>query len=147
METLEYMKSRSQCAHRVYKHVCFIDLDGVTLSYFTGEVKKFMTELVKLLTHRYTDSLHLMYLVNTPVIFRVIWSVLAPLLSTTTKSKIFMFGVGPNQSRKLAKQLAKHGIPNSVAPRCAGGASEGVRMDAYIKDAIELRKRLVVAVK
>jgi len=95
-----------------------------------------------LLTHRYTDSLHLMYLVNAPVVFRIIFAVFAPLMSTTTKSKIFMCGSGPNQSRKMAKQLAKHGISMEDAPSCVGGTSKGVRMDAYIREMIELRARL-----
>jgi nicotinic acid mononucleotide adenylyltransferase len=147
METLEYMKLTSQRAHTVYKHICVINLDGVTMSLFTGEVKSFLTEFVKLLTHRYTDSLHLMYLVNTPVVFRVMWAMLIPLLSTTTKSKIFMFGVGPNQSKKLAKQLAKHGISQECVPPCAGGTHEGTRMDDYIREAVKLHKRLNEHVK
>ena len=142
MEALEYMKSHAQRAHTVYKHVVIIDLGGISLSFATGEVKKFMTELVKLFAHRYTDSLHAMYFVNTPVVFRVMWSVLQPLLSKTTKSKIFMFGVGPNQSKKLAKQLAKHDIPASSTPRFAGGESEGVRVDAFVGDALALFARL-----
>lgn len=144
METLEYAKcANTQRAHTVYKHICIIDLENVALSAFTGEVKSFMVQLVTLLTHRYTDSLHLMYLVNTPVVFRVIFAVFAPLMSTTTKSKIFMFGAGPNQSRKLAKQLVKHGISVEDAPPCAGGTNEGVRMDEYIRQTIELRARLL----
>jgi len=142
MEALEYMKSHAQRAHTVYKHVVIIDLGGINVSFATGEVKKFMTELVKLFAHRYTDSLHAMYFVNTPVVFRVMWSVLQPLLSKTTKSKIFMFGVGPNQSKKLAKQLAKHDIPASSTPRFAGGESEGVRVDAFVGDALALFERL-----
>jgi len=142
METLEYAKSHARCAHTVYKHVVIIDLGGITLSFATGEVKKFMTELVKLFAHRYTDSLHAMYFVNTPVVFRVMWSVLQPLLSKTTKSKIFMFGVGPNQSKKLAKQLAKHEIPKSSTPAFAGGESSGVRADAFVGDALALYERL-----
>ena len=147
METLEYMKSTSQRAHTVYKHICVIDLEGVTMSLFTGDVKSFLTEFVKLLTHRYTDSLHLMYLVNTPVVFRVMWAMLMPLLSTTTKSKIFMFGVGPNQSKKLARQLAKHGISQECVPPCAGGTHKGTRMDDYIREAVTLHKRLNEHVK
>lgn len=143
METLEYAKyANTRRAHTVYKHICIIDLEDVSLSAFTGEVKNFMVQLVTLLTHRYTDSLHLMYLVNAPVVFRIIFAVFAPLMSTTTKSKIFMFGSGPNQSRKMAKQLAKHGIAMEDAPSCVGGTSEGVRMDAYIREMIELRARL-----
>ena len=147
METLEFMKSISQRAHTVYKHICVIDLEGVTMSLFTGDVKSFLTEFVKLLTHRYTDSLHLMYLVNTPVVFRVMWAMLMPLLSTTTKSKIFMFGVGPNQSKKLAKQLARHGIGQECVPPCAGGTHKGTRMDDYIREAVTLHKRLNEHVK
>jgi len=142
METMEYVKSRSEVAHTVYKHNVFIDLEGVTLSFMTGEVKTFMTELVKLLTHRYSDSLHLLYIINTPIMFRVVWSMLQPLLSTTTKSKIFMFGVGPNQSKKLQKQLAKHDIPLSSAPKCCGGGSQGTRFDDFIRKATEMYARI-----
>lgn len=142
METMEYIKSRSEVAHTVYKHNVFIDLEGVTLSFMTGEVKTFMTELVKLLTHRYSDSLHLLYIINTPIMFRVVWSMLQPLLSTTTKSKIFMFGVGPNQSKKLHKQLAKHDIPLSSVPKCCGGGSQGTRFDDFIRKATEMYARI-----
>ena len=53
-----------------------------------------------------------------------------------------MFGVGPNQSKKLAKQLAKHEIPKSSTPAFAGGESSGVRADTFVGDALALYERL-----
>ena len=97
-----------------------------------------MVELVRILTHKYTDSLYLLYVVNTPMVFRFVWSVLQPILQPTTKSKIYIFG--PSDEKKLAKQLAKHDIPLSSVPKCCGGEHEGRRMDVFITETLEMYK-------
>ena len=141
MEALEYYKSQpfsKDIHHKVYKQICIFDLEGFAMSFFTVEKKNFMVELVRILTHKYTDSLYLLYVVNTPMVFRFVWSVLQPILQPTTKSKIYIFG--PSDKKKLAKQLAKHDIPLSSVPKCCGGRHEGRRMDVFITETLEMYK-------
>lgn len=80
----------------VYKYICVIDLEGVTMSLFTGDVKSFLIEFVKFLMYCYIDLLYLMYFVNMLVVFCVMWVMLMLLLLMMIKLKIFMFGVGFN---------------------------------------------------
>jgi len=137
MEAMEYYKARAApgIAHKVYKHIWIFDLEGLTISSMTAEKKNFMLELVRTLTHKYSDSLYSLYIVNTPVVFRVVWTLLQPILQPATKSKICIFG--PSDAKKLHKQLMKHEIPLSAAPRCCGGSNDGRRMDAFIADTLE----------
>ena len=47
------------------------------VSAFVGDVRAFVMDLVRLCTDKYTDTLHSMWLLNTPYVFRAVWAVVS----------------------------------------------------------------------
>jgi len=76
MEAVSHLKRRTglEKGHAVYKHVWVIDLAGLKLAHFTGDVRLFVLELVALCTDKYTETLSAMWLVNAPMVFRAVWA-------------------------------------------------------------------------
>jgi hypothetical protein len=60
------------------------------VAHFTGDVRDFVLDLVKLCKEKYTDTLWTMWLVNAPLVFRAVWAVLSRVLRRSTQA-----GPGP----------------------------------------------------
>ena len=69
LKALESRRRTTSSSHNVW----IIDLEGVTVSLFAGDVRAFILDLVKLCTSKYTDTLHAMWILNTPYVFRAVW--------------------------------------------------------------------------
>ena len=109
----------------MHKHVWVIDLAGVGVSAFVGDVRAFVMDLVRLCTDKYTDTLHSMWLLNTPYVFRAVWAVVSAALRTSTKEKIRV--VAPSESRALLSRMRATGAkPADMPPFAPGlGTDEG----------------------
>lgn len=138
----------------MHKHVWIIDLEGVTVSLFAGDVRAFILDLVKLCTSKYTDTLHAMWILNTPYVFRAVWAVVATVLRSSTKEKIRMLGPIARATKNgeeaqeardadpVAEAMRKTGIDPDVAPAFSlglGGNGGGVHARELVERAREER--------
>ena len=117
MEALAHLKrdERRRRGRGVHKHVWVIDLAGVGVSAFVGDVRAFVMDLVRLCTDKYTDTLFSMWLLNTPYVFRAVWAVVSAALRTSTKEKIRV--VAPSESRALLRECARRARNRTPCPR------------------------------
>lgn len=123
MEVLRQLKlnSSSLLKKRSVKHVYMLDLSGLSLSkHFTVRLKNLLEPLFKIEGTAYPDSLWSLWLLNTPMTFRVIWAAISPGLDAASKSKIRMLG-GPNS---YLPEMEKCGIPVASIPTLLGGQAE-----------------------
>jgi hypothetical protein len=153
VQRLKALESRRR-GHNVHKHVWIIDLEGVTVSLFAGDVRAFILDLVKLCTSKYTDTLHAMWILNTPYVFRAVWAVVATVLRSSTKEKIRMLGPSARATKNgeegreardadpVAEAMRKTGIDPDVAPAFSpglGGNGGGVHARELVERAREER--------
>ena len=153
VQRLKALESRRR-GHNVHKHVWIIDLEGVTVSLFAGDVRAFILDLVKLCTSKYTDTLHAMWILNTPYVFRAVWAVVATVLRSSTKEKIRMLGPSARATKTgeegreardadpVAEAMRKTGIDPDVAPAFSpglGGNGGGVHARELVERAREER--------
>ena len=144
MEALAHLKrdERRRRGRGVHKHVWVVDLAGVGASAFVGDVRAFVMDLVRLCTDKYTDTLHSMWLLNTPYVFRAVWAVVSAALRTSTKEKIR--AVAPSESRALLSRMRATGAkPADMPPFAPGlGTDEGgISARELVERAREDRRR------
>jgi hypothetical protein len=99
---------------RVCKHVYILDLKGLSLNkHFNTRVKNLLISIFKVEGTAYPDSLWSLWLINTPVVFKLIWGALSPGIDPASKAKIRMKGT----SADYIPEMEKCGIPRSAIPR------------------------------
>ena len=128
MEALDHVKRRTAVAkgHRLHKHVWVIDLGGITTSHLTGSVRTFLYDLISLCQDKYTDTLHAMWLVNAPYVFRAMWSAIKTMVRKSTKDKIQI--LGESDSSGIQEAMRLYSVSPESMPTCVpGGKHEGVR--------------------
>jgi len=69
-----------------------IDLDGIRLRDFVGEVVDFVKRASLFCTKHYPERSGSIYVINVPTWFSVIWAVVKPMLDDETKKKIIILG-------------------------------------------------------
>ena len=94
-----------------------LDLEGVGLTSFDSTTRSLLKHLSHVDQHYYPESLGVMFIINTPFIFKTIWAFISPMLEERTRKKIHVLG-----SDYKAQLL--HMIPAENLPRCYGGTSE-----------------------
>jgi hypothetical protein len=57
-------------------------------------------EAIAMMTDHYPERLHRVYLVDAPIAFRIIWTILKPFIDPVTKKK-FQFITGDEQKREI----------------------------------------------
>ena len=142
MEALDHFKRRTAIAkgHRLHKHVWVIDLQGITTSHLTGSVRTFLYDLISLCQDKYTDTLHAMWLVNAPYVFRAMWSAIKTMVRKSTKDKIQILGESDASGIESAMELLS--VSPEAMPTCVpGGQNDGTRAWDIVLRAREERKR------
>ena len=122
MEALDHVKRRTAIAkgHRLHKHaVWVIDLQGITTSHLTGSVRTFLYDLISLCQDKYTDTLHAMWLVNAPYVFRAMWSAIKTMVRKSTKDKIQILGESDASGIESAMELLS--VSPEAMPTCVPG--------------------------
>ncbi|KAG1681322.1 hypothetical protein FOA52_007368 [Chlamydomonas sp. UWO 241] len=95
-----------------------IDLEGLGLSNFSTAARKLLTLLSHIDQDYYPESLGVMFIINTPFIFKTIWAFVNPMLEERTRKKIHVLGMD------YQKTLAEV-IDHDSLLECFGGASRG----------------------
>lgn len=75
----------------------------------------------------YPESVHKMFFVNAPFVFRAIWGMITPWLHPMTKQKTYILG-------NPLKEFQKCGIPLSSIPKVLGGECEPTTLTSLIQD-------------
>jgi len=116
------IKRRISAKNRQYvqKQINIIDLKGFGWSHY--KVKKALQATTRVGECYYPDSVHRVYLVNTPFIFRAFFAIVKQFLHPVTQSKIVCLS-GAKSAAKKMKEL--DGIELSDLPKWMGGACEG----------------------
>lgn len=65
-----------------------LDLEGIKLKDFVGEVVKFVKEAVSLTSQHYPERSGGIFVINAPVFFDIIWKVIKPIVDPSTLEKV-----------------------------------------------------------
>jgi len=135
MEAVGHLKRREggRRGYALYKHIWVIDLAGLKVAHFTGDVRDFVLDLVKLCKEKYTDTLWTMWLVNAPLVFRAVWAMLSRVLRRSTQEKIMI--LGGSDMAKLKEEMATAGLGADAMPLFVpGGGHPGIPVSRIIQD-------------
>jgi len=98
LQSIVYMFERAIAASRKEKIIFCVNLRGASLK--TLPPQPLIKELIQLLSQHYCERLHRVYLVDAPLKYRSVWSVIRPFLDPVTKKK-FVWVAGSKE--KLAE--------------------------------------------
>lgn len=93
-----------------HKHSWVVDLAGVSatgLLFSDTKRRAFLYRLVELMSDKYPDTLHAMWLINAPSAFRAAWVAVRAALSRSTTEKISVVAAAPAESVASAESVAK----------------------------------------
>jgi len=124
MEALEIKKGNyveGEEVNKTYKHIYIFDLAGLEMSHFSAAVRRIVKNVIVEIGNIYAESLYKMFIVNSPFVFRGVWSIISPWLHPVTRNKIKILGGGSS----LVKELVKNEIPIESIPKNLGGGHEG----------------------
>jgi len=94
-----------------------LDLMGLGLSSFSATARKLLALLSHIDQDYYPESLGVMFIINTPFIFKTIWSFVSPMLEERTRKKIHVLGA---DYQGHLKQV----IDEDCLLQCFGGSSK-----------------------
>ena len=93
-----------------------LDLQGVRLSTFDSKAREFLRTVSKISSDNYPETLGVMFIVNVPSFFSIVYSVAKPLIPPETKKKIHVI-----TSRHVKDELLKY-IDSDQLPQFLGGS-------------------------
>mmetsp|Transcript_15647 Transcript_15647/g.59497 ORF Transcript_15647/g.59497 Transcript_15647/m.59497 type:complete len:332 (+) Transcript_15647:53-1048(+) len=83
----------NKAGYRLYRQNVILDLkDFALFDHFNETGKAFLFALVRLGDVRYPETLHRCFIINAPMYFRVVWSVVSSILDPSTTLKIRILG-------------------------------------------------------
>ena len=109
-----------------HKHGWVVDLAGVSatgLLFSDTKRRAFLYRLVELMSDKYPDTLHAMWLINAPSAFRAAWVAVRGALSRSTTEKIAVVaapkGAAAEEAETAAKTLERKFRKGGVGGKCA----------------------------
>jgi len=109
-----------------HKHAWVVDLAGVSatgLLFSDAKRRAFLYRLAELMSDKYPDTLHAMWLINAPSAFRAAWVAVRGALSRSTTEKIAVVaapkGAAAEEAETAAKTLEKKFRKGGVGGKCA----------------------------
>lgn len=120
-----------------YKQILIVDLTNMQLANFHGKKGKALAKIFSMGSTYYPESMWKIYLVNTPMIFRAVWSMVKAWLHPITVNKIQIVG----SASEAIKLMNIHHIPTCAIPKWLGGECEGKSTYDYIQEELVSKKR------
>ena len=109
-----------------HKHAWVVDLAGVSatgLLFSDAKRRAFLYRLAELMSDKYPDTLHAMWLINAPSAFRAAWVAVRGALSRSTTEKIAVVaapkGAAAEEAETVAKTLERKFRKGGVGGKCA----------------------------
>ncbi|KUF79234.1 hypothetical protein AM588_10000114 [Phytophthora nicotianae] len=136
MERIQWEKVAisKRLGRRVYKHICIVDLKGLSMKLLAPSVLSHLKPIFDVGQLYYPETLHCLYVVNAPFIFYSAWKVISAIIQPETREKIQVFVlfdechafVIMQKDMKAFLEVAQnHGIPLSSLPSYMGGSHPG----------------------
>jgi len=132
VEKLQGQKMRAYTEHKKrmiaetgvqrYKHSLVVDLQSAPLSLTRSAKRALLKRIFDVGTHYYPETMWKIYLVNTPMLFRAVWTIVKPWLHPATAAKVNLLG---GYSAAMA-QMEADGIKKDQIPHWMGGGSQGM---------------------
>ncbi|KAL3840291.1 hypothetical protein ACJIZ3_024882 [Penstemon smallii] len=114
------------CSVAANRHIdsstTILDVQGLGLMSLTGPVMEFIKLVQTIGSNNYPETLYRMYIINSGPGFRLIWSMVKPLLDPDTTSKIQV--LGSNYESNLLEAIDESELPDFFGGSCSC-ASEG----------------------
>ncbi|KAJ7618431.1 CRAL-TRIO domain-containing protein [Roridomyces roridus] len=110
--------------HPVETSCTILDLHNASISSF-WQVKDYVQRCTDITQNRYPECMGKFYIINSPYMFRTVWSVVKGWLDPVTVAKINILG-GPNEYQKvLLEQISPDCLPKEFGGvcECPGGCS------------------------
>lgn len=100
------------------KSITVIDLVGIRLGDFVGDTVRFVKAASRMTAQHFPERAGCVFLLHVPAWFRVIWSVVRPLIDETTLQKIYILRGEEEIRTSLLQRIAPEQIPKEY-----GGSS------------------------
>ena len=120
------LERKHGAARLPHKHAWVVDLAGVSatgLLFSDAKRRAFLYRLAELMSDKYPDTLHAMWLINAPSAFRAAWVAVRGALSRSTTEKIAVVaapkGAAAEEAETVAKTLEKKFRKGGVDGKCA----------------------------
>ncbi|ETO71250.1 hypothetical protein F444_12420 [Phytophthora nicotianae P1976] len=123
MERIQWEKVAisKRLGRRVYKHICIVDLKGLSMKLLAPSVLSHLKPIFDVGQLYYPETLHCLYVVNAPFIFYSAWKVISAIIQPETREKIQVF----KDMKAFLEVAQNHGIPLSSLPSYMGGSHPG----------------------
>mmetsp|Transcript_13423 Transcript_13423/g.34425 ORF Transcript_13423/g.34425 Transcript_13423/m.34425 type:complete len:332 (-) Transcript_13423:151-1146(-) len=120
-----------------YKHTLLIDLSHVKMSMVSSSNKRHaLGHIFGIGSKYFPETIWKIYLINGPMVFRAVFSLIKPILAPETIAKIQMLG----SYESSLKKMEADGIPRSNLPDWMGGSCKPQPTSEYINQLILQRR-------
>ena len=117
-----------------YKRVVIADISTLGVGIMVGHKKTVIKQVMDVAANFFPESAWKIYMINAPMLFRAVWTVVKPWIHPITAAKINIVG----SPKDALKQMEAVGIPSSSLPEWVGGTNKGVTvydiLNKIIKD-------------
>ena len=104
-EVADGSRKLSKGATTVTQGTNILDLENFSMGMFMGESKEYLGRISKISQDYYPETMGKMFIVNAPMIFTTVWSVVKGWLDPRTVAKIGLYGGPSEYKEKLFEQL------------------------------------------
>eukprot|EP00056_Hartaetosiga_gracilis_P001113 m.42324 g.42324 ORF g.42324 m.42324 type:complete len:325 (-) comp10503_c1_seq1:63-1037(-) len=116
-----------------YKYILIVDLKGTGMGILGGKKRGMLQKIFNVGADNFPESIWKIFVVNTPFIFRTVWSVVKPWIDPITQAKINLHG----STKDAVKKMHEAGIEDSAIPEFMGGKCKPKSAFNYLKEVIE----------
>mmetsp|Transcript_36820 Transcript_36820/g.87137 ORF Transcript_36820/g.87137 Transcript_36820/m.87137 type:complete len:348 (-) Transcript_36820:115-1158(-) len=120
-----------------YKHTLLVDLSGMSMGMLRGQKRALLKHIFDIGSTYYPETMWKIYLVNAPMVFRAIWTIIKPWLHPLTVNKIQIVG----NNKEAIAAMAKDHIPLDAIPDWMGGNNKGRSTFEYVMGVIDQTQR------
>jgi len=121
----------------VYQTCSIVDLKGLSKKQLTKQSYRFLKFMAKIDQDNYPESMGKLFLVNVPLVFKVVWKLVSPWLHENTRKKIEVLR-GSDYSKVLLQHVDKENLPKFLGGSCEckngcmHGSDEEVEFREYL---------------
>ena len=133
MEFLQWHKEQISLSgpRTIYKQISILDMTNLGFAHTGSNFRGPISEVVALLQDFYPEGTLRVYIVNTPMIFRVMWAAVKPMLHPVTVANITILGYDKEQIKSAFRDA---GMEPDQLPTWAGGTREDGVLCKYCTD-------------
>ena len=108
------------CSRVAGRHIdqslAILDVKGVTVGMMTGDVRKVLGRIMSIAQDHYPETMGETIIINAPVSFRMVWSIVKGMLQPRTVNKITLLGT--KYMDELSRRIDPKHIPSYMGGGC-----------------------------